>query len=347
MQEPSITKVCVVGLGHWGPNIVRSIESHPQAKVVYGIEPSAERRALVKSKIPNLKVYEKFEECLNDDELDAVVIATPTDTHYQLGMQALNAGKHLMIEKPLAHNSNACLELVELAQQRQRILMTGHVFLFNQGVVEMKRIVDSGELGELLYMRSIRTNLGPIRSDVNALWDLASHDISIFNYIYGDTPREVSCSAFPILGRKVEDIAQASLIYPGNRIAAFFVSWLDPEKKREITAVGDKKMLTFNDMNPTRPITIFDKGVKVSSTQEYADTFQSFRMSIHEGNVTEPGVTTGEPLKAECNHFIDCIREGRQPITDGKNGLEVVSVLEALTRSLHENGKPISLWRSS
>jgi predicted dehydrogenase len=181
---------------------------------------------------------------------------------------------------------------------------------------------------------------------VNALWDLASHDIAIFNYIFGSLPMQVTCSGYHLLGRTVEDISQGTLLYPNNRVAAFFVSWLDPQKKREVTIVGDRKMLTFDDMRPERPLKVYDKGVTLNKPAEYADTFNSFRMSIREGQCIEPEVTTGAPLQNECMHFIDCVRTGTKPMTDGYNGLDVVRVLEALSRSALEGGKPVSLWQS-
>lgn len=340
------TRVCVVGLGHWGPNIVRAIEQHRCAKVVVAADLSPERRALVAEKIPGLPLEANFSDCLAKYDFDAVVVAVPTEMHFQVGMQALEAGKHVLMEKPLASNSQEALELCDEADRRKLVLMTGHIFLYNDGVRAMKEIVDRGELGNLFYMHSIRTNLGPIRSDVNALWDLASHDISIFNSIFGGMPKQVTCTGYYLLGRSVEDIAQGTLVYSKNRVAAFFVSWLDPQKKREITVVGDRKMLIFDDMVPDRPIKIFDKGVTVSKPPEYVDTFSSFRMSIREGQCIEPEVSTGAPLANECAHFIDCVRGGGRPKTDGPNGRDVVTVLEALSRSALEGGKPVSLWRS-
>jgi len=337
---------CVIGLGHWGPNLVRSIESHPRAKVVCAAEKSPERRKLVAERIPGLAIEESFNDCLEKYSFDAVVIAVPTEFHFQVGMRALEAGKHVLMEKPLALNSQEAIELCDEAERRKKLLMTGHVFLYNEGVTACKEIVDRGDLGNLFYMHSIRTNLGPLRSDVNALWDLASHDISIFNYIFGALPMQVTCTGYHLLGRTVEDIAQGTLMYPNNRVAAFFVSWLDPQKKREITIVGDRKMLTFDDMQPDRPLKVYDKGVTISKPAEYADTFNSFRMSIREGDVIQPEVTTGAPLRNECNHFIDCIINNAKPKTDGYNGLDVVRVLEALSRSALEGGRPVSLWQS-
>lgn len=340
------TRVCVVGLGHWGPNIVRAIEEHPKARVVVAVEPAPERRKLVSEKLTGLPIVESFQVALAEHDFEAVVVAVPTEFHFQIGMQALEAGKHILVEKPLALNSQEALELCDEAERRKLTLMTGHIFLFNEGILELKKIVDRGDLGNLFYVHALRTNLGPFRSDVNALWDLASHDISIFNYIFGSLPMSVTCSAYNMLGRPVEDIAQGVLHYSNNRVAAFFVSWLDPQKKREITVVGDRQMLTFDDMRPERPLKIFDKGVAVSKIPAYTDTFNNFRIAVREGSFTEPQVTTGSPLKNECLHFIDSVRGRTVPRTDGHNGLDVVRVLEALSRSANEGGRPVSLWRS-
>lgn len=340
-------RVCVVGLGHWGPNLVRAIERYPGARVVVAADPSDERRNLICERIPGLPVERNFEDCLKGYEFEAVVVAVPTALHYQLGMQALDAGKHVFIEKPLADSSQAAQELCRKAESMGKTLMTGHVFLFNKAMQHVADIVQRGELGKLFYIHTLRTNLGPIRSDVNALWDLASHDISIFNFVFNALPLQVTCSAYSLLGRAVEDIAQGSLLYPGNRVATFFVSWLDPQKKREVTVVGDRKMLIFDDMQPEKPIRVFDKGVTVIRPDEYADTFSSFRMSIREGQVVEPEVTTGEPLVNECFHFLDCIKNGTTPISGGQVGADVVAILEALSRSALEKGRPVDIWQSA
>lgn len=345
-DSQTTTRVCVVGLGHWGPNLVRAVEQHPSARVVVAAEASAERRQLIAEKIPGLPIEASFSECLAKHSFDAVIIAVPTELHFQVGMQALEAGKHVLLEKPLTANSQEGVELCAEAAKRKLTLMTGHIFLYNHGINACKEIIDRKDLGNVLYIHSTRTNLGPVRSDVNALWDLASHDIAIFNYLFGELPLQVTCSGYHLLGRRVEDIAQGTLLYPRNRVAAFFVSWLDPQKKREVTIVGDRKMLTFDDMRPERPLKVYDKGITISAPTEYYDTFNSFRMSIREGACIEPEVTTGAPLQNECNHFIDCVRSGTKPMTDGYNGLDVVRVLEALSRSALEGGRPVSLWES-
>jgi predicted dehydrogenase len=340
---PGKTRVCVVGLGHWGPNIVRAIEAHSDAVVVCAADQSEQRRAQVRERIPLLSIEQSFQDCLGNYEFDAVVIAVPTEFHFQLGMQALEAGKHVMIEKPLALTSQEAIELCNEADARKRTLMTGHIFLYNEGITACREMVNRGDLGKILYMHSIRTNLGPLRSDVSALWDLAPHDIAIFNYIFDAMPIRVTCSAYHLLGRPVEDMAQGSLFYPGNRVATFFVSWLDPQKKREVTIVGDRRMLTFDDMKPDRPLKMYDKGVTVQQETEFTDSFHSFRLSIRDGLCTEPEVSTGAPLRNECVHFIDCVRSGKRPLTDGLDGLNVVRVLEALSRSAMERGAPVSV----
>ena len=345
MESGRKVRTAVIGLGHWGPNLVRAIERHSRAEVVVAADQSAERRALIAQKIPNLPLESSLTDCLEKHDFDAVFVAVPTELHYQIGMRVLQAGKHLFMEKPLAANSQEALELCEDADRRNLQLMTGHIFLYNDGITTMKQIVKQGDLGNLFYLHSVRTNLGPLRSDVNALWDLASHDIAIFNHIFEAVPMQVTCSAYSLLGRPMQDIAQGTLVYPNNRIAAFFVSWLDPQKKREITVVGDRKMLVFDDMRPERPLKIFDKGITVSKPTEYSDTFNNFRMSIREGGCLEPETTTGEPLFNECCHFIDSIVANTRPLTDGYNGLDVVRVLEALTRSIGEGGRPVSLWQ--
>lgn len=336
--------IAVIGLGRWGPNIVRSLQADGRARVVLGVDPSEAQRELMAEHIPELQVTDNLDECLGNPDIHAVAIVTPTETHHQLGMQALTAGKHVLMEKPLAFTSAGAQELMDFAAEKERILMTGHVFLYNLGVRKMKELVDQGELGQLLYMRSVRSNLGPLRTDVNALWDLAAHDISIFNYIFDSKPLSVSCTAFSPLGLRQEDIAQGSLKYPGDRAATFFVSWLDPQKRREITVVGDQKMLLFDDMVPTKPLTLYDKGIKMEKRSPYSDSFHTFRMSIHQGQVTDLDTTTGEPLKEECRHFVDCVVNEQTPLSDAQNGLDVVRILEGLTKSYNSNGESISLW---
>jgi predicted dehydrogenase len=337
--------VCVVGLGHWGPNLVRALNDHPQAEVVAGVEPRDTRARLVKEKNPDLRIYSTLAECLRREDLDAVVLATPAKYHHPLALQALEAGKHLLIEKPLSDQMDTALEIVALAEARQRILMTGHVFLYNEGVQEAKRIIQQETFGRISYVRSVRSNFGPFRSDVNALWDLAAHDISIFNYLFDQQPERVACTAHQFRGHDLEDFAQGYLMYPDGQVCIFLVSWIDPAKVRQMTIIGEKQMLLFDDMLPDNPIQIYDRIMEPSHQAEYTDSFESFRESIREkklSNVVRPKET---PLNNECAEFISCILDNRTPESDGVFGLEVVRILAALTQSFQQGGIAISLER--
>lgn len=338
-----LIKVCIVGLGHWGPNLVAAVNTHPRAKVVCGVDSSVERRGLLSQRLPDLLLTSSLQEALEESSFDVVFISTPTSTHYDLAKLAICNGKDVLVEKPLCISSVQGLELTQLALKQNLILCVGHIFLYNDAVVEMKRIISSGMLGKLNYLRCTRTNLGPIRSDVNALWDLAPHDISLSNYLFDSRPSQVSCGSHALIGQQLEDISQARLLYPDNRVSIIFVSWLDPQKRREVVAVGDNKMMLFDDMHPEAPLRLYDKGIVKAQTPDFTDSFQSFRTSIREGAVSTPEISTGLPLQNECHHFIDCVLTRTRPRTDGSHGLEVVSILEALDRSSRNLGKLVEV----
>ena len=333
----------VLGLGRWGPNIVRSLESNPKVEVIGGVEPDSVMRTRVKERIPYLPIYSSFNEFLAAKTVHAVFISTPVKTHFDLAKLALSKGIHVMLEKPLAHSSTACRDLIESAKKTDSLLMVGHVFLYNQGISEAKRLIESGELGKILYLRSVRTNLGPIRTDVNVIWDLATHDISMFNYLFGDSPKRVSCVGLAPLEQAQEDVAFGSLVYSNNRSATFFVSWLDPKKTRELTMIGDQKMLKFDDLDAHHSLRVYDKGVRALPSERYVDSFPEFKLQIYSGQETILNVPTGRPLENECNHFIDCIESGRKPFTGGSDGLLVVEILEALMESFRKNGTFVDL----
>ena len=344
-ENRSVARVrcAVVGLGHWGPNIARGFSEIPGAELVAVFDNNRKRLRELESRFPGIHIGEDFNEFAAAGRLDALAISTPSATHFDIARQALNHGLHLLVEKPLTINSSEAFELVALAQKKNLVLMVGHTFLFNAGIEAAKKYISENALGKILYLRSIRTNLGPIRQDVSALWDLASHDISIANYLFEAEPVEVSCRGFRLLGSSLEDVVQGSLSYADGRVATFVASWLDPQKNRQITIVGDKKMIVFDDMLPARPIRIFDKGATRSPDPSYADSFDSFRTSIFEGDIVEPAVSTGQPLAAECRHFIDAVRSGAVPRSDGGFGARVVEVLEALEQSLQSGGSSVSI----
>jgi predicted dehydrogenase len=266
--------------------------------------------------------------------VDAVVVATPTVTHYPLARAALEAGKHVLVEKPLATTTADAEALCALARRAGRILMVGHVFLYNEGIRRVKATLERGELGRLFYVSMVRTNLGPIRMDVNAAWDLAAHDVSIANDWLGAGPLAVSAVGGSFINPGIEDVIFATLRYPEGVLVHLHTSWLSPSKTRSIQVVGERGMLTFDDMSLSEPIRLYDRYVaEERTTPDFVDTFASFRASVREGDITIPKVALGEPLRAECAHFVECVREGRRPRSAGEDGLAVVRVLEALDRS--------------
>jgi predicted dehydrogenase len=282
---------------------------------------------------------EDADELFSSGKVDAVVVATPTVTHYELAAKALSHGLHVFVEKPLATSSQECLKLIDQARAANRTLFVGHVFLHSAPVKKLKELIDGGELGDVRYISSDRLNLGPVRHDVNALWDLAPHDISIILHLLGASPDSVSCSGSSYLTPDVHDVCNLTLHYDNNQMGIVNVSWLDPRKKRTLTVVGSKKMATYDDLDIEK-IKIYDKGV---DAPDYSTNFGEFQFSYRYGDTFSPRLHEFEPLKAECSDFIASIREQRKPLTDGVNGLQVVEVLEAGQQSLFEHGKRVSL----
>jgi len=325
----------IIGVGRWGPNIVRNFVSMDGVQVVRVCDLDVGRLAAISKKNPAIKTTTNPEEILADRAIDCTVICTPVTTHYALAEQALKNGQHVFVEKPLATSSAECRKLIALAEEHKRILFVGHTFEYNAGIRAAKNYIASGELGEIYLIDASRTNLGPVRSDVNALWDLAAHDIAIFSYWLDGGPCSVSARGACYLNKSVEDVVYATFEYAGGVIAHVHASWLNPRKIREITVVGSKKMLVWNDMNLSEPIRIYNKGI--DKDELYPDTFDSFRLSIREGEVMIPSIQLNEPLMTECLHFIDCVRSGEKPMTDGYDGLNVVRALEAATHSMLQN----------
>jgi predicted dehydrogenase len=272
---------------------------------------------------------------LADPAIDAVVIATPVHTHWETARRCLGAGKSVLVEKPLASSSRQCAELIEMASARGVVLMVGHTFEYSASVAKLRDIVNAGELGEIFYISSTRTNLGLIQRDINVVWDLAPHDISIILAILGRAPESVNCQGRSHYNPGIEDVAMLSMNFSGNMTAFVHVSWLDPNKIRRITVVGSRKMLIYDDIAYQEPIRIYDKGVSVLP---YYDTFGEFHFSYRYGDILAPRVAETEPLKAETKHFIDCVLNHRRPRSDGLSGLRVVSVLEGADASLRQGG---------
>ena len=332
--DPPLTINCI-GLGHWGPNLVRAIALHPSARVGVVCDLDASRLDLVCRNIPSIQQTSTDPLATIQDPLaNAVVIATPTSTHYSLVKAALLAGKHVLVEKPLALRMNEARELAQLAQNENRILAVGHVFLFNKGVQFVRSLIETGELGPINYIFSTRTNLGPFRTDCNALWDLASHDLSIINFWLGTTPISVTARGQAFLNPQIEDVVIANYTYPENVLACVHSSWLNPSKVRQITVVGQKKMVIFDDMNVDAPIRIFLKSVDIQNQPEYVDSYGTFRMNIRQGDVVIPHIPGGEPVANQINHFIDCIQTSTKPINSADIAVDVIQGLAAAERSM-------------
>ncbi len=338
MIEDNVKKpvrVGVIGLGYWGPKLVRNLASLPGVEMARASDLKVERLEDLKQKFPEIEVTKSYKDLLNDT-IDAVVIATPVSTHYKLAKEALSAGKHVLLEKPFTRTSEQAQELIDLAKKNNCRLMVGHTFLYNPAIEEIRKIVMSGELGDIYYLNASRVNLGLLQPDINVMWDLAPHDLSILNYILNDDPTKVSAvgSVFINKSRNLHEVVYMNLRYKNNTIANLRVSWLDPFKMRRMTVVGSKKMLVFNDILEKKVI-LHDKGVEVPP---YSLTEEEFSASYREGPETVVPITWTEPLKMECQHFIDCINSGSSPRSNGENGLKVIKILETAQRSLVNGG---------
>jgi predicted dehydrogenase len=334
-----IQRVAVIGAGHWGPNLIRNFHTHQVSEVAWVVDHDESRLELTRSRYPDVQTAADPSAAFADPMVDAAVIATPTVTHYQLALAALRAGKHVLVEKPIATRVEEAEELCALAERQGRILMVGHVFLFNAAIRRVRDYLDQGKLGRLFYISMVRTNLGPIRMDVNASWDLAAHDIAIANDWLRAAPLHAAAQGGSWINDGIEDAVFANLWYPDGVMVHLHVSWLSPRKVRDITVVGEKGMLTFDDMNLSEPLRLYDKQVTEQRRPGFIDTFASFRTSIREGDILIPKVTPSEPLKAECDHFLECIATGAKPIADGWSGAAAVRVLAALSRSIANGGR--------
>ena len=334
-------EIAVVGCGVWGRNHIRVLSSLRGAKVDKAVDPSLTALGWVREFFPGIACEQDVDSILNDPAIEAVVIATPTRSHYDLTRRALAAGKHVLCEKPLCQTAKEARELVDLAATGGLRLMVGHIFLFNAGLQKVKQLLDAGEIGRVYYLSAVRTNLGPIRDDVNASYDLAAHDVSIFNWLLGGPPEAVSATGASFLQPGIEDVAFISLRYPRDIFANIHASWLNPKKVRQITVVGSRTMVTWDDLELNTPVTIYDKGA--NPEHEYSEYGEFLRLSMWDGDVRQPKVNLGEPLRAEDRHFLDRIRNDGDLQSDGVFSLDVVRVLEAAELSLKQGGLAITL----
>jgi predicted dehydrogenase len=301
---------------------------------------SEQRLTHLRALYPEVKSERRFDHLLNGAGLDAIVIATGLRTHYSMARASLMAGKHTFIEKPMATSSAECEELIEIAAAKGLVLMVGHTYLYSPVVTKIKEIIDSGELGELRYIAARRLNLGVCQKELNVAWDLAPHDLSIIIHVFGELPGSVSCRGAAHITKDVEDVTSMSLSFGSNRSAFIHSSWLDPRKVREMTIVGSRRMIVYDDVAQLEKLRVFDARVEHPS---HYDTFAEFHYAYHYGDIHIPFIRQEEPLKAECQHFLDCIRHGTQPVSGGLQGLELVRILEAASQSLKTRGASVEL----
>lgn len=333
-------KVGVVGCGYWGPNLIRNFRSLPDCELKLVSDLSQPRLNHMKSLYPEVETTTQFDDMLKPGGVDAVVIATSVRLHHKMAKAALEAGKHTFIEKPMASSSAECEELNDIAKKNGLTLMVGHTFLYSSPVRKMKEIIKAGDLGDIRYISARRLNLGLFQKDINVAWDLAPHDISIVLYLMEEYPRYVNCTGNAHITPGIEDVTSMCLSFKHGRYATIQNSWLDPRKVREMTIVGSKRMVVYDDVATIEKIKIYD--TRVERPPHY-DTFGEFQYAYHYGDMYVPYIKQEEPLKVETQHFLDCIQNGRLPISNGYQGLELVRILEASSESIKCNGGAVEL----
>jgi predicted dehydrogenase len=333
-------KVGVVGCGYWGPNLIRNLRQSQGCEVKMVCDTNQSRLGHMQRLHPDVVTTTRFEDLLNGADLDAIVVATPVRLHYEMTRACLSAGKHVFIEKPMARTEAEAEELVAFAEHQGLVLMVGHTFLFSPAVRRMKEIIDAGDIGEVQYIGARRLNLGLFQKDINVAWDLAPHDISIVLHLLDELPVSVSCQGSSHVTRGVEDVTMMYLTFPKNRCALIHNSWLDPKKVRQMTVIGSRRMIVYDDTEPLEKLKVYDARVEVPP---HYDTFAEFTYSYHYGDAYVPYIKQDEPLKLECHHFLECIREQCTPITGGRHGLEVVRILEAAGESLKQQGASVTI----
>lgn len=334
-----MTRLALIGAGAWGRNLLRNLAHMRNAELVMCCDTDSDRCKLTLNGFRGVKACADPDQVLNSPDIDAVVVSTPAVTHFDLASRAIMAGKDVFVEKPMTLSLANAQQLVEMADREGRILMVGHLLEYHPAVNAMKELLDSGEIGDPYYLYSERVNLGRIRSDENALWSFAPHDVSIILYLLGEEPIEVAARGAAYIQPGIEDVAFLWMLFPGNKLAQVHVSWLDPHKIRRTTLVGSEKMVVFDDMQAAEKIRIYNKGVAHNGQfANYADA-----PTLRFGEVTVPVLKMVEPLRLECDHFVECVQTRSTPRSDGRDGMRVVRVLDAAQRSLRSGGIPVSL----
>lgn len=330
----------VIGYGYWGPNLVRNFSEAPGAAVVGVSDVREERLDQARRRYPAARMTGQYHELLDDPAINAVAIATPVSSHFELAMQALKSGKHALVEKPLAANSEQAAQLIEEAARRKRVLMVDHTFVYTGAVRKIGELVADGSLGEIFYYDSVRVNLGLFQHDVNVIWDLAVHDLSILDFILPHKPVAVSATGISNIPGQPENVAYITLFFAGRQIAHLHVNWLAPVKVRRTLIGGSEKMIVYDDLEPSEKVKVYDKGVAVSQSHEEV---YELLVSYRSGDMWAPKLDQTEGLQTEARHFIDCIQNNKTPVTDGRAGLSVVRLLEAAERSMRSRGQLVEL----
>ncbi|MBP9500640.1 MAG: Gfo/Idh/MocA family oxidoreductase [Candidatus Promineofilum sp.] len=331
-------RIGAIGCGYWGPNLIRNFIEIPGAQVIAISDLQQESLNRVAQRFPQIEVATRDYRDLFELNLDAVVIATPPATHYAIARDCMEHGLHVLVEKPITLNSEDAGQLIQVASENDVRLMVGHTFEYNSAVRAIKQMIQDGELGDIYYIDAIRASLGLFQTKANVVWDLAPHDISILRYLLDADPISVNTHGSSCVQEGIEDVAYTTLMFPKNIMAHIRSSWLDPSKQRRITVVGSEKMVMYDDVEPLEKIKIYDKGVKAI---RHTDTFGEFSFAYHYGDVIIPYIRFEEPLRVQCQHFLDCINKGEQPQTDGLNGMRVVQVVEAAQRSMKNGGNTV------
>jgi predicted dehydrogenase len=335
----------VIGCGYWGPNLLRNFHESRDCRLVGVADLNEKRLAWAKSQYPHIAALSEVNALIEHAYVDAIAIATPVNTHFELAMRCLRAGKHVLVEKPLCHRSDLARQLIEEAARRKLTLMVDHTFIYTPAVRKIRELIERGELGEIHYYDSARINLGLVQADVNVLWDLAVHDLSIIQYLFPETPQAVSATGMRHISGRPETIAYLTLHYASGLIAHCHVNWLSPVKVRRTLIGGSRKMVVYDDVEPTEKLRIYDAGVNVGTANGIEKGQPDYRLMIdyRKGDIWIPHLEGKEALRLEVEHFLDCIRHERAPLSGGPEGLQLIRTLEAATQSLFLKGQPIPL----
>ena len=334
-------KVGVIGCGYWGPNLIRNFNENYQTDLRYACDLDDQRLERIKVRYPAVTVTKNYKDLLRDKDLHVVAIATPVYTHYRFAKEALEAGKHLLIEKPMTSNSKEAGKLVNLAEKKNLMIFVDHTFIYTGAVKKMKEVISSKNLGDIYYFDSVRVNLGLFQPDINVVWDLAPHDISIMDYLIPGKPKSVVAIGGSHTGNNIEDIAYVTVVYSSELMAHFHINWMSPVKIRRIIIGGSKKMIVFDDLDPSEKIKIYDKGILLAKTDK--KVFYQNIIQYRIGDMYAPKIDQTEALKVLIDHMADCIIKKKKPVTDGESGLRVVRILEAADKSLKKGGAKVTL----